>query len=741
MKNYYFTNKRGMMHLKKMTRILSAFLAALTMVMLLDVLPGKVSAAGVSAPVVTISNDKDTGRIELTWKTVKGAAKYEVYRATSKNGTYSRRTTTTKTTYTGTKDEAGKTYYYKVRALTSKGAYAASKAVSATCDLARPVISASNAASTGYPKLTWKAVKGAVSYKVYRAASKSGTYSLMKTTTSTSYINTSAKAGQTYYYKVMAVAAKTAANSAYSAVASCTCDLPRPMVTTANAASTGYPVLTWEAVEGAVSYKVYRSTSKDGTYSLTKTTTDTSYTNTSAKPGNVYYYKVMAVAQKSAANSAYSSIKSRTCDLAQPKVTIDLNAKGKPTLSWEAVEDAVQYKVYRATAEDGTYSVMKTTTGTTYTNTTAEDGTTYFYKVRAICSNTDGNSAYSEILSIRAEAPVPGETQPEPTEPKPTEPKPTEPKPTEPDDPDLVYVKGTSVYVYKSPNSSSKSLRLFYMTELKMGKAVTNGSSGKWYEVFYEGSKYYIWLTPDSDKLTTRKSSMNYEAKTVYQQEIVDLALTIDREWNTKYVSKDSGKVYSDGSVGFDCSGFACYVINTVMQKYNPAYRVVPGTDGMFDLEYVYNKGMKGECRVIDVKLEDAQPGDIVFFKSRTTGRLNHCGLYLGNHEFLHCTSAWDQGVGLMTLDDTYGDLVIGIRRYVPTEVTPANATYYAAQGHPIYTDREGKIKSDMRVSRGEAVTALFVATKQDGNNGIAYIRTKSGTEGFVWFSNYSKTK
>ena len=86
------------MHLKKMTRILSAFLVVLTMVMLLDVLPGKVSAAGISAPVVTISNDEDTGKIELTWKAVKGAAKYEVYRATSKNGTYSRRTTTTKTT-------------------------------------------------------------------------------------------------------------------------------------------------------------------------------------------------------------------------------------------------------------------------------------------------------------------------------------------------------------------------------------------------------------------------------------------------------------------------------------------------------------------------------------------------------------------------------------------------------------------------------------------------------------------
>ena len=724
------------MHLKKMTRILSAFLVVLTMVMLLDVLPGKVSAAGISAPVVTISNDEDTGKIELTWKAVKGAAKYEVYRATSKNGTYSRRTTTTKTTYTGTKDEVGKTYYYKVRALTSKGGSADSKVVSATCDLPRPEVTAANVASSGYPQLTWKAVDGAVSYKIYRATSKNGTYSLAKTTTSTTYTNTTAKAGQTYYYKVVAVASKTAANSAYSAVVSRTCDLPRPEVTATNVTSTGYPKLTWEAVDGAVSYKVYRSTSKDGTYSLTKTTTGTSYTNTSAKPGNVYYYKVVAVAEKSAANSAYSSVKSRTCDLAQPKVTIDLNAKGKPTLSWDAVKDAVQYKVYRATAEDGTYSVMKTTTGTTYTNTTAEDGVTYFYKVRAICSNTDGNSAYSAVLSIRAEAPVPEETQPEATEPKPTE-----PKPTEPDTSDLVYVKGTAVYLYKSASSSSKSLKVYYMTELKLGKAVTNGSSGKWYEIFYEGNKYYIWLTPDSEKLTTKKSSMNYEAKNAYQQEILDLALTIDREWNTKYDSGESGKFYSDGSVGFDCSGFTCYVINTVMQKYVPGYRLLPETGSLWDVYDIYNKDMKGEFRAIDVKLKDAQPGDIVFFKSKTTGKLNHCGLYLGNNEFMHCTSVWDKGVGLMTLNDTYGDLVIGIKRFVPTEVTPANATYYAIQGNRIYSDRSGNNDTGLRVSRGEAVTVLFATYKSNGDPYTAYIRTKNGTEGFVWFRYFSKTK
>ena len=39
-----------------------------------------------------------------------------------------------------------------------------------------------------------------------------------------------------------------------------------------------------------------------------KTTTDTSYTDTKATAGKTYYYKVKAVAEISAATSAYSAV-------------------------------------------------------------------------------------------------------------------------------------------------------------------------------------------------------------------------------------------------------------------------------------------------------------------------------------------------------------------------------------------------------------------------------------------------
>ena len=269
---------------------------------------------------------------------------------------------------------------------------------------AAPVVKIGNSATSGKPVLTWNAVSGATSYKVYRATSKSGTYSLLGTVTTTSYTNTGAKAGTTYYYRVKAC--NDAGLSPYSnivsgKVKSVTPKPSAPVVKIGNSASSGKPMLTWNAVSGATSYKVYRATSQNGTYSLLGTTTATSYTNTGAKAGMTYYYKVKAV--NSAGESAYSNVvsgkvKSVTPKPAAPVVKIGNSASsGKPMLTWNAVSGATSYKVYRATSQNGTYSLLGTVTATSYTNTGAKAGVTYYYKVKAV--NSAGESAFSNVVS------------------------------------------------------------------------------------------------------------------------------------------------------------------------------------------------------------------------------------------------------------------------------------------------------------------------------------------------------
>ena len=363
------------------------------------------STGTLSAPTVTGGNDAQ-GRPTLTWKAVTGAAKYEVYRARSMNGDYIKYSTVTGTSYTNTSYiENGNTYYYKVRALKSDGtagAWSSIVAVTYKQTLSAPAVTGGNDAQ-GRPTLTWNAVSGAAKYEVYRARSKDGTYTKYSTTTGTAYTNSSyLTSGATYYYKVRALGANGNAGP-YSAVVSVTCrlKLTAPTVTGGTDAQ-GRPTLKWNAVSGAAKYEVYRARSMNGDYVKYSTVTGTSYTNTSyLANGTTYYYKVRALGSDGS-YGPYSTPVSVTykAPFGAPLVTGRKDSQGRPALKWDKVTDAAKYEVYRARSKDGTYSLMSTQSATGYTNTSyLANGTTYYYKVRALKANGTA-SAYSSVVTI-----------------------------------------------------------------------------------------------------------------------------------------------------------------------------------------------------------------------------------------------------------------------------------------------------------------------------------------------------
>ena len=375
----------------------------------------KASSTQLPAPTVTGGNDTQ-GRPTLKWKAVSGAAKYEVYRARSKDGDYIKYATVTGTSYTNTRYiENGNTYYYKVRALDANGTAGAwSSIVSVTYKqtLPAPTVTGGND-SQGRPTLKWKAVSGAAKYEVYRARSKDGDYIKYATVTGTSYTNTRyIENGNTYYYKVRALDANGTAG-AWSSVVSVTYKqtLPAPTVTGGNDAQ-GRPTLKWNAVSGAAKYEVYRARSKDGDYIKYSTVTGTSYTNTSyIENGNTYYYKVRALDANGTAG-AWSSVVSVTYKqtLSAPAVTGGNDAQGRPTLTWKAVTGAAKYEVYRARSKDGDYIKYSTVTGTSYTNTSyIENGNTYYYKVRALDANGTAG-AWSSVVSVTYKQTLPAPT-------------------------------------------------------------------------------------------------------------------------------------------------------------------------------------------------------------------------------------------------------------------------------------------------------------------------------------------
>lgn len=167
--------------------------------------------------------------------------------------------------------------------------------------------------------------------------------------------------------------------------------------------------LTWnKVINGANGYAVYRSTSKDGKYTLRKTITSKNtieFTDTGLDTNTTYYYKVRAyrmIADKKKYGS-YSEIVCAKPVLSKTTITVSSKSK-KATIKWNKVLGASGYKVYSATSSNGTYSLKKTITSIntlSYTNTNLVSGKTYYYKVRAY-RNVNGKVVYGPYSAVKS---------------------------------------------------------------------------------------------------------------------------------------------------------------------------------------------------------------------------------------------------------------------------------------------------------------------------------------------------
>lgn len=166
-------------------------------------------------------------------------------------------------------------------------------------------------------KLTWGKVKGADGYRIYRASTEDGKYTMIKAVTgegTVTYTNTGLTSGKIYYYKVRAF--KKFGNkygyTYYSKVISA-----KPVPTTPKLQETAgsqKAVLKWSGVKGANGYVVYRSDSKNGTYETVKNIKGANtliYTNGKLQSKKTYYYKVRAyrIVSGKRIYSSYSSVK------------------------------------------------------------------------------------------------------------------------------------------------------------------------------------------------------------------------------------------------------------------------------------------------------------------------------------------------------------------------------------------------------------------------------------------------
>lgn len=156
----------------------------------------------------------------------------------------------------------------------------------------------------------------------------------------------------------------------------------------------GRVTLSWSALAGASSYKIYRSTTAGGAGATPYQSglTGTSFTDTAVSNGTTYYYQISALkGAKETARSLEMSAK----PLAPPAAPTAFKAtpvRFGVNLSWTASPTAASYNIYRGTSAGGEGAVPFKTgiTGTTFADPISGSGGAVYYKITGVTVGGEG---------------------------------------------------------------------------------------------------------------------------------------------------------------------------------------------------------------------------------------------------------------------------------------------------------------------------------------------------------------
>lgn len=265
-------------------------------------------------------------------------------------------------------------------------------------------VSATDGSYTTKVRVSWTSATGATSYNVLRGATSTTATTRLGTSTGTTYDDTSATAGSTWYYAVQAVnsggtSTASTANSGYVALAA------PSGAAVSYSCSRGGNYITWSSLSGAVSYKVYWGTSSAVTTSSNvMSTSSLAYAHTGLTAGTTYYYRVAGV-DSAGHVGTLSSVKSSAAP-ATPAKPSGFSVVYDSTYSWNYVDwaaasSAVTYNVYWGTSSGvSTSSNVMSTSTTDYGHSGVTRGVRYYYRVAGVntCGTVGTLTSESSVL-------------------------------------------------------------------------------------------------------------------------------------------------------------------------------------------------------------------------------------------------------------------------------------------------------------------------------------------------------
>jgi pectin methylesterase-like acyl-CoA thioesterase len=250
-------------------------------------------------------------------------------------------------------------------------------------------------------------------YLVSRSTSSSGTYTLLTGSPigASAFVDTLAPSGTKSYYRVTASDRSGNVSSASSTSAtrpSGPASIPAsPNGVSASVAKTGVVTVKWSAVSGATGYLVARGTAASGPFTriTTSTLTTTSFVDGGAPAGAVSWYSVTAVnpVGSSTGTTVSATVPADTTPPAAPSSAKAVVSGSGMTVSWKANAEA-DLAGYLVFARDSTGVYVQTIpaagaaplTTTSFTDPGATEGTTTYYRIRAV-DRSGNQSSYSAV--------------------------------------------------------------------------------------------------------------------------------------------------------------------------------------------------------------------------------------------------------------------------------------------------------------------------------------------------------
>ncbi|MBQ8860800.1 MAG: hypothetical protein IJ015_05655 [Ruminococcus sp.] len=252
-----------------------------------------------------------------------------------------------------------------------------------------PQITSASAINGGL-KISWEEFEGASAYRLYLRTTN-GLWRVITTTTSLSYNHTGLSSNQNYTYTLAALDNFNNNMSYFNEDGWTFSLLDNPVIKTVSSETNGLKI-TWNKVDGAKNYKVYKRV--NSSWVTLGYTTDNKYTDTSVNSGYTYSYTIRCVTEDGKYFTSFHNAGKIGKFVATPEITKVENTASGSKIYWTKVNGASKYRVFYK-AGNG-WKGITTTSSTSCTHSPLSNNSNYTYTVRACNSNGSYISSYNK---------------------------------------------------------------------------------------------------------------------------------------------------------------------------------------------------------------------------------------------------------------------------------------------------------------------------------------------------------